>query len=164
MEIFGSYSGTDFLVFYCVMLATAMFCGMWIAANLRAQGTRSEVSDMEEAAVLSGGIVRHAMAVSSDLLARKGLTTGSKGHLRVDDAGIDTGPAGRSILNHREEIQFSQLQLATASAGREIAERLTSKGLLMTDAEQMKLRWLSVLPYIALLAIGIYRYQAGNAI
>ena len=78
MELFSSYTGTDFLVFYAIMLLTVMFLGLWISANLRPEGRSSKVEDMEEVAVLAGGFERHAMAVSSDLMAREALTTGSK--------------------------------------------------------------------------------------
>ena len=63
MEIFSSYSGTDFLVFYCFMLATCVVAGLWIPANLREEGRRGEVEDLEEVAVLTGGTERLNEAV-----------------------------------------------------------------------------------------------------
>ena len=38
MEIFSSYSGTDFLVFYCFMLATCVVAGLWIPATCARPG------------------------------------------------------------------------------------------------------------------------------
>lgn len=40
MEVFSSYTGADFLVFYAVMLLTCIFAGIWIPANLREAGRR----------------------------------------------------------------------------------------------------------------------------
>lgn len=164
MEFFGSYTGFDFLVFYCVMLATCVFAGVWIAEALREPGREREVEDLEEVAVLSGGMVRYAMALSSDLMARKGLTAASRGKLRVNDADIETGHAGQSILRKIGEFGLRELKVSVAADASRVEARLIQRGLMMDKAGRMKLRLLSITPYAALLVIGLYRWQAGSAL
>jgi len=164
MEIFSSYSGPDFLAFYSVMLVTCVFLGFWIPANLREAGRRNPVEDIEEAAVLSGGIVRHSLTVAADLMARGGLREGSKSKLTVNRQDIDAGTAGRSLLRKMGEFDLRELKATTASAGKSIEARLIRRGLLMDRAESWKLRILSVLPYAVLFAVGLYRQQAGAAL
>ena len=164
MELFASYTGVDFLAFYAVMLVTCVFAGVWIPANLRPAGRKGELDGFEEAAVLSGGIVRHTMSVTSDLLARGGLTTASKAKLRVGQTDIESGSAGRSVLRKMGEFGLRELKVTTAADGSAIERALEQRGLLMAPAEQLKLRFLSVLPHAALLVIGLYRHQAGAAL
>jgi uncharacterized protein (TIGR04222 family) len=83
MEIFASYSGQDFLLFYAIMLATCVLAGLWIPANLRAEGRPGEVEDLEEVAVLTGGAERLNLAVLSSLFARGALDPGSAIHCRL---------------------------------------------------------------------------------
>jgi len=163
MELFGSYSGGDFLLFYVALLGACVFAGLWIPASLRPDGRRDEVEDMEEVAILAGGFERHAMAVSSDLMARDALTSGSKKRLRVNNAAVDAGLSGRAILNEIGDLKLSHLKLATLFEGRKIEADLIKRGLLMEEGDQWKLRWLSASPYLALLALGLYRYFAGRA-
>ncbi len=164
MEIFASYSGPEFLAFYAVMLVTCIFAGIWIPANLRPVGWRGEVEDMEEAAVLSGGIVRHAMAVSSDLFARGGLAEPNRGKFQVLHSGIESGSAGQALLRKSGEFNLRDLKAAIAGHASRTEARLVRRGLLMDTGDSVKLRILSVLPYIGLFAIGLYRQQAGSAL
>lgn len=164
MEIFSSYTGPDFLVFYAVMLATCVFLGLWIPANLRPMGRRNPIEDMEEAAVLAGGIGRHSLAVCTDLMARDGLTAGAKKKLRVNRQAVDSGTAGKALLRKVGDFDYGELKKATASVGKSIEARLIRRGLLMDEGEGWRLRLLSVVPYVALLVLGLYRQQAGSAL
>ena len=163
MEIFGTYTGPDFLALYGILLTTCVIAGLWIPANLRPEGRRAGIEDMEEVAILAGGFERHAMAVSSDLMARDALTPGSKKRLRVSNAAVDTGLAGRAVLNEIGDLKLSHLKLATLFEGKKIEADLQRRGLLMDEGDQWKLRWLSVSPYLALIALGLYRFFAGRA-
>lgn len=164
MEIFSSYSGADFLLIYAVMLATCVLAGLWIPANLRSPGRRGDELAMEEVAVLSGGLERHAQAVSADLLARGGLAAASAKTVRVDRDDLETGSAGRSVLRKVGEFGLREIGVAVGGDGQAIRQKLEARGLMMSKSEVSRLRWLSVLPYAALFAIGLYRQQAGEAL
>ena len=163
MELFGSYSGTDFLFFFGCLLAAAALAGLWIPANLRPEGRKSPVTDAEEAAVLAGGVTRHAMAVSADLMAREGLVSASKNKVRVNRTELESGSAGRSVLRKIGEFDMRELRLATKADGEAIADGLERRGLLMDAGQKWRLRWLSISPYLALIALGLYRFFAGEA-
>ncbi len=164
MEIFASYSGSDFLVFYAVMLFTCVIAGLWIPANLRPEGRGSDASlDMEEIAVLASGTDRHALAVSADLMARDALQEGEKKRVRVRNANLDVGTSGSAILREVGDLQFKHIKKATQSQAQRIEQQLVRRGLIMEDGDQMKLRLISILPYAVLFAIGFYRQQAGSA-
>ncbi len=163
MEFFGSYAGADFLLFYALMLATCVIAGLWIPANLRPVGRRGEANAAEELAVLSGGKDRHANVVTADLVARGALVPGKAGQLKVAQPDAKTGSAGRTLLRKTGEFGPGEISESTAGDAAVIESRLISAGLLMNAGERTKLRWLSAAPYAALLAIGLYRQQAGSA-
>ncbi len=164
MEIFSSYTGSDFLFFYAVMLVTCVFAGLWIPANLRDPGERGEVTKPEEMAVLAGGQSRHLQAVVVDLMARGALAEGTKGKLRVERPEVDTGSAGRALLRRQGEFDLRQVAGTSRADATDIERKLIQRGLLMDVGNRMRLRGLSVLPYIALLGLGFYRLQAGEAL
>ena len=102
MEFFASYTGSDFLLFYAVMLLTCVGLGVWIPANLRPQGRRGEVQDMDEVAVLVGGSERYTTSILADLFARGGLTEGAKSRLTVRDPAIEAQPGANAVLRWKE--------------------------------------------------------------
>ncbi len=164
MEIFASYSGPDFLAFYAVMLATCVGLGLWLPAYLRPAGRASTVEDMEEVAVLVGGADQHAVAVLSDLYAQDALREADGRKLAVARTGVDVGQAGHAILAKVGTFRLSEATTALKSHAERAEHRLVRRGLMIAPDERWKLRWLSVLPYIALFVIGFYRQQAGAAL
>ncbi|MEO1221651.1 MAG: TIGR04222 domain-containing membrane protein [Pseudomonadota bacterium] len=164
MEFFSSYSGSDFLIFYGVMLATCIAAGLWIPANLRPQGKRSEVEDMEEVAVLTGGADRLSVAVLSSLFAKGALASGEKRKLRVASSNGAEGDAERAVLAKVGDFSPSEAQKSIAAQAQRVEARLIRRGLLMDSSERMRLRLLSTLPYALLFLIGLYRQQAGEAL
>ena len=164
MEFFGSYSGSDFLVFYCIMLVTCIFAGIWIPANLRAEGRRGELSDVEEIAVLAGGAKRHVHAIVSSLFAKDALIESDKKKLRVARTEAGEGDAERTILTKVGDFSLAELRLTLRTRRTRIEAELERRGLLMSPSEINQLRWLSITPYAALFAIGLYRQQAGDAL
>lgn len=164
MEFFGSYSGTDFLVFYCVMLATCVVAGLWIPANLRAPGKRQEVEDLEEVAVLTGGADRLNVAVLSSLFAKEALISREKNKLAVASSHGGEGDAERAVLAKVGDFSAAEARKSLNAQAKRVEGRLIQRGLLMDPSEQMKIRILSTLPFALLFVIGVYRQQAGEAL
>ncbi len=163
MEIFGSYTGTDFLAFYVVMLATCVLAGIWIPAHLRPAGRRGEVDDLEEVAVLTGGADRLNVAVLSSLFAKGLLGEGEKKKLRVARSEGADGDAERAVLAKMGDFTTSEAQKSISAQAERVEARLIQRGLMMDSSERLQLRFLSILPYALLFLIGLYRQQAGEA-
>ena len=163
MEFFSSYSGSDFLLFYGLMLVTCIAAGLWIPANLRPEGKRSDVRDVEEIAVLSGGADRLSVAVLSSLFANGSLREGAKGKLNVrrrDEAG---GAAERAVLAKVGDFSPNEARKSINAEAQRVEAQLVQRGLLMDGSERLRLRFLSASPYALLFLIGLYRQQAGEA-
>lgn len=163
MEIFGSYSGADFLIFYVVMLATCVVAGLWIPANLRAVGKRGHVEDMEEVAVLTGGADRLNVAVLSALFANGSLREGAKGKLNVRRRNDTDSATESAVLAKVGDFTPSQARKSINAEAEKVEARLIQRGLMMDSSERVRLRALSALPYALLFVIGLYRQQAGEA-
>lgn len=163
MEVFSSYSGNDFLLFYGLMLVTCIAAGLWIPATLRPQGKRSDVRDVEELAVLSGGANRLSVAVLSSLFASGALREGAKGKLNVRRRDQASGAAERAVLATVGDFSPSDAQKSIHDEAERVEAQLVERGLLMDSAERLRLRSLSALPYTLLFVIGLYRQQAGEA-
>lgn len=164
MEFFASYSGSDFLLFYVFMLATCVFLGVWVPALLRPEGRGNSVKDFEEAAVLSGGADRHSSAVLSSLFAKDALDQADKRTLKVTRTEAGETEAERAVLRKVGAFTLNEVKQTVKHHAERIEKTLIGRSLLMDSGERRRLRLLSVLPYAALFAIGLYRYQAGNAL
>ena len=162
MEIFASWTGPDFLAFYAVMLVTCVFLGLWIPANLRDPGRKGSVEDLEEVAVLSGGQERHTDAILADLFTRGGLVDAGKGKLRVGRTGFEAGDAERAVLAKVGDFKLSEAKKSLDTHAKRVEARLIRRGLMLDAGERRKLGFLSILPYLALMVIGLYRQQAGS--
>lgn len=163
MNIFGTYSGTDFLAFYVIMLATCVFLGLWIPALLRPPGRYNRIEDAEAIAVLAGGAERHSSATLSSLFAKNALGQTGKNKLHVTQSSVGETSAERAVLNKVGDFTLAEARKTLADHASAIEDRLVRNGLLMDSGDRWKLKLLSVLPYAALFAIGLYRQQAGAA-
>jgi uncharacterized protein (TIGR04222 family) len=83
MQLFSSWTGGDFLLFYIALLGFGTFAAWWVPAQMRPPGRRSESLDAEDFALLTGGAVAHTDSVVADLLARGGLNAASDRKLQV---------------------------------------------------------------------------------
>ncbi|EAQ30448.1 hypothetical protein NAP1_06710 [Erythrobacter sp. NAP1] len=164
MELFASYTGGDFLVFYCIMLVTCIFAGLWIPANLRPEGRRGEVEDLEEVAVLTGGADRLSVAVLSSLFAKGALDVDERKRLAVRQTGVAENESERAILAKVGGFRPAEAGRSIKAQAAAVETQLIRRGLMMDEGDRWKLRALSAAPYAALLAIGLYRQQAGAAI
>lgn len=162
MQLFSSWTGSDFLLFYSALLGAATFAAWWIPTALRAQGRRGESENFETMAVIVGGTARFADAVIADLVARGGIEPCGNGEVVVVDPGLAAGPAGRALLGLRTPVKLVEAsKLLDVHATRLIA-RLRRGGLLLHPEALLRLRWLSIAPFLAVLMLGLYRQRAGS--
>ena len=157
MQLFSSWTGSDFLLFYTLMLGLGIVAAWWIPANLRGAGRRSESPDPEDVALLAGGRERHTDTVIADLYARGGLIAAESNKLAVSDPGVAASPAGRILLGVRQPFDRGEADNLLSVRVQRIAARLRREGLLLRDEDHLRLRWLSIAPFGVLLmaAIGL---------
>ncbi|MCL9981868.1 MAG: TIGR04222 domain-containing membrane protein [Erythrobacter sp.] len=163
MELFSSWTGSDFLQFYIMLLVLSAVAGWWIPAQLRPAGRASESLDAEDLAMLGGGRERFADSLLADLFVRGGLAAVSAGKLEVVQPGLPASPAGKALLAYGAPISASAASKAVGVHAERVAARLRRSGLLLRPEELTQLRWLSIAPFCALLLLGLYRQRAGSA-
>ena len=164
MELFSSWTGSDFLQFYIMLLGLSAIAAWWIPGQLRPEGRASDPLDAEDLAVLGGGRERLADSLLADLFARGGLASVSAGMLEVVQPGLPASPAGKALLADGAPLSGSAANRAVGVHAERVAARLRRSGLLLRPQELIQLRWLSIAPFCALLLLGLYRERAGSVV
>ncbi|WP_157696573.1 TIGR04222 domain-containing membrane protein [Porphyrobacter sp. CACIAM 03H1] len=164
MQLFSSWTGSDFLLLYAMLLAFACLAAWWIPARLREPGRRGSIDDLESIAVLAGGRARFADTLLADLFVRGALEPAGKGKLGVAARDLTVPPAGQALLAHDAPLTLGEAVKLLATHADRVAARLQRAGLLMRGGADTRLRWLSIAPFLFLLVLGIYRHRAGSAL
>lgn len=164
MELFSSWTGSDFLLFYIVLLGLSVLGAWWIPASLREPGRRGVADDVESVALLAGGRARYNDSLLTGLYVRGALTKGEKGKFNIAARDAAVSPAGQALLALNEPFSPAEAKEVLAVHADRVAARLKRCGLLMRDAESTRLCWLSITPFAAPLLIGLYRQRAGEAV
>jgi len=163
MELFSSWTGSDFLLFYIMLLGFAAVAAWWIPANLREPGRRGAFADLESVAMLAGGWPRYTDSLLADLYVRGQLTEGEKGKLHISGADASASPAAQALLAIDAPVSLNDARKALVVHAERTAARLQRAGLMLRPEELTRLRWLSITPFAALLMLGLYRERAGSA-
>jgi uncharacterized protein (TIGR04222 family) len=164
MELFASWTGSDFLAFYSVLLGFAGLAAWWMPSFLREPGRRASLSDVDSIAVLAGGPSGLADSALAELYVHGGLIGGEKGKLAVTRCDAAVSPAAKTLLGAGEQLSRADAKKALDRHADMVTARLQRAGLLLRDGEFMRLRWLSVAPFAALFLLGLYRERAGDAL
>ncbi len=164
MQLFSSWTGGDFLLFYTALLGLSALAAWWIPAHLREQGRRGDPSDAESVALLAGGRGRFTDSLLADLYVRGGFEPVGDGKLAVVQQSLSASPAGKALLEERAPITLAEARKVMAVHADRVTARLRRSGLLLRPEEFTRLRWLSIAPFAALLLLGLYRQRAGSAV
>ena len=164
MELFASWTGSDFLLFYSILLGFACLGAWWMPRLLRDPGRRANLDDLDSVALLTGGRTRLTDSLLAELYVHGGLTEGPKGKLAIADRNAAVSPAARALLEAEASLSLAEAKKTLSVHAERVAARLQRAGLLMRDSEHTRLRWLSVTPFAALFLIGLYRQRAGDAL
>jgi uncharacterized protein (TIGR04222 family) len=164
MQLFSSWTGGDFLLFYSVLLGLSTLAAWRIPVLLREPGRRGDSSDLESVALLAGGRERFTDSLLADLYVRGGLTEADGGKLAVAQQSLPASPAGKALLEERVPMTLAEARIVLAVHAERVAARLRRSGLLLRPEEYSRLRWLSITPFAALLMLGLYRQRAGSAV
>jgi uncharacterized protein (TIGR04222 family) len=164
MELFSSWTGSDFLLFYIMLLGLCAFAAWWMPAHLREPGRRGESEDLESIALLAGGRERMADSLLADLYVRGALVPADKGKLHVAARDLPVSPGGKALLAIDAPVSLADARKAIHIHADRVAARLRRSGLLLRPEEYARIRWLSVLPFAALFLFGLYRQRAGSTL
>jgi uncharacterized protein (TIGR04222 family) len=164
MQLFSSWTGSDFLLFYIMLLLVATLAAWWMPAHLRGEGGRGESADAEDIAFLAGGRASHTDSVIADLFARGGIIETGNGRFSVIEQGLPASPSGRALLATRTPFSREEAHSVLAIHAARIAARLRREGLMLGPEQANRLRWLSVAPFMTLALIGLYRQRSGSAL
>ena len=164
MQLFSSWTGSDFLLFYTMLLGLSSFAAWWLPAHLREPGRHSESDDLESIALLAGGRQRMADSLIADLYVRGALVPADKGKLHVAARDLPVSPGGKALLAINAPVTLSEARKAIHIHADRVAARLRRAGLMLHPEEHSRLRWLSVSPFGVLFMIGLYRQRAGSAL
>ena len=159
---FAGYSGADFLLFYGLLIIAAIVASIWIPAALRPEGKASQTKNHEELAYLAGGTARFAESVIAALFARKALKVEKKTIVKTARAEGQT-TAEKSLLRQVGDLSWDATRKNLDSHADAIDRDLTRKGLLIAPGERLFHRLMPALPYVFLLLLGAFRWQAGSA-
>lgn len=164
MELFSSWTGGDFLLFYIMLLFFGCISAWWIPANLRHPGRRGPLTEPESIALLAGGRTRYTDSLLADLYVRGQLAAGEKGAMHIVHNGAPSIPSAQALLALDSPLTLAEARKAVAHHAERAATRLQRAGLLLRPEDHARLRWLSIAPFAALLLLGLYRQRAGSAV
>ena len=164
MQLFSSWTGSDFLIFYSSLLVAGCLAAWWIPSQLRVSGRRGESLDAESVGLLAGGRIRFADVVLADLFVRGALEPSGKDRLAVVRRDVETGGAGKALLVAEGPVTRSEARRIIDHHAERMSARLQRGGLLMWPEQHTRIRWLSIAPFAALLLLGLYRQRAGSAL
>lgn len=155
-------SGGPFLMLYAVLFVLACLASLRGAPALRAEGRLPVRLTTEEAAMLAGGVSRHSEALVAEMLAA--------GHLRIDAkdvlvlaADAPATPAVTALRALPAPLAWTTAHRALAALGTALQRVLMARGLVMTDAQQWRVRIAQALPFVALGLFGLIKLGVGEA-
>ena len=124
MELFSSWTGSDFLLFYSVLLGFAGVSAWWMPGLLREPGRRAALDDVDSIAVLVGGPTRLADSALAELYVHGGLVGGEKGKLAVTPCEAPVSPAAKTLLAAGEQLSRADAKKALDTHADVVAARL----------------------------------------
>ncbi|TMM50121.1 TIGR04222 domain-containing membrane protein [Qipengyuania marisflavi] len=160
---FSGYSGGDFLLFYAALLVAAIVAGLWIPGFLRPEGRGGQLTEATGLAYLAGGSKRLADAVIARLIGSGAMEVSGKSSFAIMQAEAGQNAAERAVLRGGGEVSFKAARETITTYGDNLDADLVAQGLLIEPGERGRLRMMAVLPYLLVIAIGLWRAFAGNA-
>ena len=164
MQLFSSWTGGDFLLFYTLLLGLAVLAAWWMPVPLRAAGRTGESLDAEDLALLAGGRDRFADSLVADLFVRGGLAEAGSGKLAVAERSLPASPAARVLLTVPSPISLGEARALLSVHADRATARLERHGLLLRSEDMLRLRLFTLAPFVFLLVLGLYRQRAGSVL
>ena len=161
---FSAMSGGTFLLYYGALVIAAVIAGLWLPAFLRPNGRHQQVSDQGQLAWLASGPGRFTEATLARLFGTGALDMGGKNKLRVATAGAGTSEPERLLTAVGGEFGLTEAHRKLKPYAARVEDELIERDLVMDKGARWQLRLAGAAPYLAVLAVGWYRRQAGEAL
>ena len=155
-------TGGPFLATYATLLAAAIAAGILIPRWMRPHGREQYVEDIDTLAYLAGGGTRLREALVARLLAVRALAVAGRGRFRVVSRPPTVSPAEALILTIRSSIGWREIGDVLRPHEERLTRRLTAAGLVIENAKRARIRFWTMLPYVALLAFGATELMVGE--
>ena len=159
----STYSGPEFLLFYAAAMLAAVVAGAFLPRFLRAEGGERPVTDRLELAWLAARSGRVTESVLARLLGAGALAPAGSNKLRVVRAERGEDRAEQAIMRMSGEFGITEAHKSLKPTIADVESRLVDNGLALGSSGRWSLRVVSILPYLAVLALGWYRREAGLA-
>lgn len=152
------YGGSEFLGFYLKMLIAAIVVSELLRRFLTPKTQPVGVLSDAEMALLDGGEERAIQVLEVEQMAAGNLSYDPTTRLLRESGG-----------GHRTAQDLANLRLMLGAGAQELRQRLLApmiqnlqrRGLLLEPAQRARIGWLSALPLLALMALGVAKVNIG---
>ncbi len=160
----ASWSGSEFLALYVVLLMAVIYLGFAIPHHLRARGRETGALRDEQAAYLAGGRERYAELVATRLMTADAIAITADKKVAIRSARRAGGPGEAAVLALPSPADWSAIAHALRASAGNVREGLVASGLLMRRPRVAMIRLFQTLPYLLLIALGVSRWRYGSAL
>lgn len=161
---FSTMSGGTFLLYYGALVIAAVVAGLWLPAFLRPDGRHQQVSDQGQLAWLASGPGRFTEATLARLFGTGALAADAGNKLRVSRADAGDSEPERLLTAGGGVFGITEAHRMLKPYAARVEEELIQRDLVMDKGARWRLRLAGAAPYLAVLAVGWYRRQAGEAL
>ena len=161
---FSAMSGGTFLLYYGALVIAAVIAGLWLPSFLRPDGRHQQVSDQGQLAWLASGPGRFTEATLARLFGTGVLEADAGNKLRVSRAGAGDSEPERLLTAGGGVFGITEAHRMLKPYAARVEDELIERDLVMDTGARWRLRLAGAAPYLAVLAVGWYRRQAGEAL
>jgi len=159
----SQYDAGDFLLAYCALIVVGWLLALIVPMLLRPVGEPGIPRTAGQYAALASGKSRYAEAIMADLLASGRLEMEGK-RFHVRDRQVASGGAETRLMSLGDSFGWKSFVRAVDDGYRVDRDTLVEAGLLNGSGQALPVRLIAVVPMVLILLLGLYRFQAGNAL
>ncbi|KLI64076.1 hypothetical protein AAV99_07970 [Aurantiacibacter marinus] len=149
------------MLFYVLLFAASAGASIFITIRVRPDGRTSTTHDAAELAYLAGGERRLTEATLASLIAADAVKVTADRKLWSVQAGAGETAPEKAVSRITGDFGLKAAHKAIIPHARKINADLVRKGLLMDDSERFRLRMMAAIPFLLILAVGMWRLLGG---
>ena len=158
----AQYDAGDFLALYAGLIALGLLLAIVVPMMLRPVGEPAQPANSGQYAALASGKSRYAEAVMADLLASGRLEIEGK-TFRVTDRQPAMGGAETRLMSLGDNFGWRSFARSIDGSYQADRDALVAAGLLNGPGQALPVRLVAVVPMVAIVLLGLYRFRAGQA-
>ena len=159
----SQYDAGQFLVVYSALIVFGWLMAVLVPMLLRPTGEPGVPQTAGQYAALARGKVRYAEAVMAGLLASGKLELEGK-TFHVRDRHTTGGGAEARLMSLGDSFGWNSFVRAIDGGYQEDRDVMRAAGLLNGPGKALLARLFSIIPMAIIVALGVYRLQAGDAL